>query len=148
MDTYYAKEKLISNGHKFTKQREIIYQALLESRGDHLNPEEIHQMIVNENEDIGIATVYRTLQLFEELGIVNKHNFDHNCFRYELVDLDEVHSHHHLICSQCQNVQEMRVDLLDDLEERIEREQDFTISNHDLMFYGICSDCKNNKEKK
>ncbi|HCX64287.1 MAG TPA: transcriptional repressor, partial [Eubacteriaceae bacterium] len=56
---------------------------------------------------IGIATVYRTVQLFEDVGILTKHFFDDGCHRYEISDGKEDHHHHHFICSRCGEIHEI-----------------------------------------
>ncbi|MDN5353153.1 MAG: Fur family transcriptional regulator, ferric uptake regulator, partial [Clostridiales bacterium] len=89
------------------------------------------------------ATVYRTLQLLEELEVVTSLNLEDGCVRYELYIDDGAHNHHHLICNKCGRVIEVEGDLLDQLEQKIEREYDFKIVDHKLKFYGICSKCKN-----
>lgn len=121
MDLNNLKQILTENGYKVTKQREVIFQALLENDESHLSPEELHEIVNKIDKDIGIATVYRTLLLFEELDIVYKLDFDDNRYRYELVSDGEKHQHHHLICTNCSKVEEVKYDLLDNIEEDIEK---------------------------
>jgi Fur family transcriptional regulator, ferric uptake regulator len=89
-----------------------------------------------------LATVYRTLQLLEEMDIISRINLDDGCSRYEIKTDEEDHQHHHLICQQCSKIIEVKIDLLDHLEEEIEKEYDFDIKDHKLKFFGLCSDCK------
>lgn len=135
-------ELLIQNGYKVTKQRELIFRTLNENKGDHLSPEELHLIVSRTDKDIGIATVYRTLLLFEELQIAYKLNFDGNCYRYEVADEDRLHQHHHLICSKCGKVQEVKEYLLMEIEERIQQNYNFLVKDHELKFYGLCSECQ------
>ena len=93
--------------------------------------------------DLGIATVYRTLQLFEKLNIVYKLNFDDGCSRYELSVGSENHHHHHLICLNCGKVTEVKLDLLEALEEEIESEGQFTIVDHNVNSMDIVVSVKN-----
>ncbi len=89
-----------------------------------------------------MATVYRTLQLLEQLNIVYKVNFDDGCSRYELnLDSDD-HQHHHLICVKCGKVQEVKLDLLENLEMEIEKEEDFKVVDHNVKFFGYCKKCE------
>lgn len=141
MDLKTLNDLLSKNGYKVTNQREIIFKALSDNQGSHLSPEEIHEIVNKEDNEIGIATVYRTLLLFEELGLVYKDDFDDNRARYELAGDDE-HHHHHLICNNCGKIIEVEHDLLDDIEEYIRDEYQFDIQDHDLKFYGLCADCK------
>lgn len=137
-----VKEILKEEGYKLTTQRKAILDAILENHEKHLNPEEIYNIVKIKYPDIGIATVYRTLQLFEKLNIVCRVNFDDGYNRYELNYNTEEHQHHHLICLNCGNVIEVKMDLLEILENEIEREYGFSIVDHNVKFFGYCSDCQ------
>jgi Fur family transcriptional regulator, ferric uptake regulator len=143
MDISNIKEKLQDSGYKLTTQRKAILNVILENQDEHLSCDEIYSIVGNDYPDLGIATVYRTLQLFEKLGVVYKLNFDDGCSRYELISDSKGHQHHHLICLGCGKVIEVKLDLLDALETEIEEEEHFTIVDHNVKFYGYCSDCKN-----
>lgn len=142
MELERLREILTKNSYKVTKQREIIYEALLNNDETHLSPEEIHEIASKKDKDLGIATVYRTLLLFEELNLVYKLNFEDNRYRYEIVAEDEKHQHHHLICTRCNKVQEVKFDLLENMEATIEEIYDFKIQDHMLKFFGLCSECQ------
>ena len=146
MDLEKFKSILQNNGYKITKQREVIFETLLENSSEHLSPEELHLIVNKKDKDIGIATVYRTLQLFEELNLVYKLNFDDNRYRYELTR-DEEHQHHHLICTQCNKVEEVSYDLTSDIEESIRKNYGFKVTNYVLKFFGICSQCQEKNSK-
>ncbi|HHW56731.1 MAG TPA: transcriptional repressor [Clostridia bacterium] len=135
------KEKLKDKGYKLTTQRRVILDVIMENREKHLSSEEIYDLVRQKYPEIGLATVYRTLLLFEELGIVYKLNFDDGRNRYELYH-NEVHQHHHLICLKCGAVIEMEGDLLEDLEKAIEETKDFEILDHNVKFFGYCSKCR------
>ena len=139
------KEKLKEKGCKLTMQRRSVLDVLLEHSNDHLSTEEIYDKVKENFPEIGLATVYRTVQLFEEMGIVDRLNFDDGCSRFELASEDTVHHHHHLICEQCNKVSEVENDLLDDIEKEIESKYNFKIHDHNVMFYGICKDCAEKK---
>lgn len=136
------KTNLKEKGYKLTPQRRAIVDIIIQNAGCHLTTEELYDLVKNECPEIGLATVYRTVQLLEELGVVSKLDLNDGCYRYELVREDENHQHHHLICSQCGKVIEVQGDLLEVLEHEIESKYDFKIRNHSVKFYGICSDCK------
>lgn len=141
-------ELLIQNGYKLTKQREFIFEVLNENKGTHLSPEEIHLIVNKMDKDIGIATVYRTLLLFEELNIAYKLDFDDNRYRYEIADEDKEHQHHHLICNNCGKVLEVRESLLEEIEKGLLNKYGFVVQDHELKFYGLCSECQNPEEDK
>lgn len=135
-----AREILTNTGYKVTNQRLRILEILLEHTDKHMSAEEIHEIVKENNKDIGLATVYRALELFEELDIIHKLNFGDGRSRYELKEED--HHHHHLICTSCNEVYEVAEDLLEQLEEKIEKSYRFKITGHHLKFFGICDVCK------
>lgn len=140
----YFKELLGEKGYKITTQRLVVYELLKEKEDEHLSPEEIYELIKDKYPEMGMATIYRTLQLFEEIGLAIKLNFDDGCSRYEILSPDnqEVHQHHHLICKNCGKIIEVKEDLMNSLEEIIEKQYNFEIKNHMVKFTGICSDCR------
>ena len=117
MNTVDFKEKLKEKGCKLTLQRRSVLDVLIEHDGEHLSTEEIYDKVKEKFPEIGLATVYRTVQLFEQMGIVDKLNFDDGCSRFELASEDTIHHHHHLICEQCNKVFEVADDLLEEIEE-------------------------------
>lgn len=141
----YIKDVLKKNGHKYTNQRAEIYNVFLNNPGKHLSTEDVYDEILKTNPETGIATVYRTLLLFEQLEILYKISFDDGVVRYEIKSQDSTHRHHHLICLKCSKVIEVKLDLLDDLENKIEKNENFKIIDHNLKFYGYCDDCRDNK---
>lgn len=138
-------DNIKKSGYKLTPQRREILKTLVESKGKHLSCDEIYEMVRTDCPDIGIATVYRTLQILENTQNVNRLNLDDGCIRYELDFDEENHSHHHLICKSCGSVYEVRIDLLENLENNIEKNYDFKIIDHDLKFFGICKKCREEK---
>ena len=136
------KSKLKEKGYKLTTQRRVILDVILENLGRHLSPEEIYDDVRDKYPEIGLATVYRTLQLFEQLNIVYKLNFNDGCSRYELISTSHDHQHHHLICLNCGKVIEVELDLLENLEHEIEKEGVFKIVDHSVKFFGYCNDCR------
>lgn len=136
------KDQLKSRGYKLTPQRRAILDVVVENTGKHLSSEEIYDMVRKGCPDIGLATVYRTLQLLSEHDVLSKISLDDGCVRYELNTHQDAHHHHHLICTNCSKVFEVVVDLLEDLEERIESQYHFKISDHSVKFYGVCEECQ------
>ncbi len=136
------KERLKEKGSKLTPQRRETLKVIVENQGEHLNTEEIYELVRKDCPEIGLATVYRTLQLLEEMDIVSRINLDDGCSRYEIKTDDEDHQHHHLICQKCNKIIEVKIDLLEELEREIEKEYDFDIKDHKVKFFGTCSECK------
>ncbi|TAH63673.1 MAG: transcriptional repressor [Gottschalkiaceae bacterium] len=144
MDNFFddLKNKLKENGYKLTTQRRVILDVILENQGKHLSPEEIYDSVRDKYPEIGLATIYRTLQLFEQLNIIYKLNFNDGCGRYELSSTSNDHRHHHLVCLNCNKVIEVELDLLDNLESEIEKQKNFKIMDHNVKFFGYCKDCR------
>ena len=135
------KENLKEKGYKLTPQRRAILDIIIEKEGQHLTAEEIYDEVKKRCPDIGLATVYRTVLLLEEIGVIFKLDLNDGCSRYELVHSEEEHRHHHLVCNECKAVFEVQDDLLDELEESIENKYGFKILDHSVKFFGICSEC-------
>ncbi|TCS91294.1 Fur family ferric uptake transcriptional regulator [Keratinibaculum paraultunense] len=136
------KEIFKEEGYKLTTQRRAILDAIVENHEKHLSPEEIYDIVKKKYPEIGIATVYRTLQLLEKLNIIYRLNFDDGYNRYELNCNSENHHHHHLICLKCGKVIEVKLDLLENLENEIENENGFKIVDHNVKFFGYCNRCQ------
>ena len=135
------KEDLKKKGYKLTPQRRSIVDAIIKNEGEHLTAEEIYDEVKLTCPEIGLATVYRTILLLEEIGVIYKLDLNDGCSRYELVHSEEEHRHHHLVCNECKAVFEVQDDLLDELEERIENTYGFKILDHSVKFFGICANC-------
>lgn len=144
MESYIdvVKLKLKEEGYKLTPQRRSIVDIMIKNEGKHLNSEEIYDLVKVSCPEIGLATVYRTLQLLDDIGAVSKLNLDDGCCRYEINLNDETHNHHHLICKKCNKIIEVEEDLLETLEEQIEKNYGFKIFDHDVKFFGMCNSCK------
>lgn len=135
------KQQLQSQGYKLTPQREATVRVLLENEEDHLSAEDVYMLVKDKAPEIGLATVYRTLELLSELHVVEKMNFGDGVARYDLRNDSSHHHHHHLICVQCGSVDEIMEDWLGQLEERLDVEFNFQVLDHRLDFQGICHRC-------
>lgn len=142
IDYNILKEDLKKKGYKLTPQRRAIVDTIVDNEGKHLTAEEIYDEVKKRCQEIGLATVYRTISLLEEIGVVSRLHLNDGCSRYELVHSDEHHMHHHLICNKCNAVIEVQDDLLEEIEKRISKEYKFTILDHSLKFFGSCKKCQ------
>ncbi len=136
------KGLLKKKGYRLTPQRRATLEVIIDNKGRHMSAEEVYFHVKKLCPEIGLATVYRTILLLEEIGIIYKHNFDDGKNRYELGHMDEDHHHHHLICLKCRQVIEVEEDLLGLLEQKIESKHNFKILNHSVKFFGYCTKCK------
>jgi len=142
VDMNALKEDLKKKGYKLTPQRRSIVDTIIENEGQHLTAEEIYDKVKKGCPEIGLATVYRTILLLEELGVISRLDLNDGCSRYEILHSNETHRHHHLICNACHKVSEVQDDLLEDLEISIEKQYRFKILDHSVKFYGICDECQ------
>lgn len=136
------KQQLKQKGYKLTTQRRIILDSIIDNQDKHLSIEEIYNIVKEKMPEIGLATVYRTIMLLNDLKVLNKIDLDDGCSRFELSSDEKAHNHHHLICIKCGKVEEAEDDLLEALENQIEEKNGFKVINHIVKFYGICKDCK------
>ncbi|ACL69347.1 Fur family transcriptional regulator [Halothermothrix orenii] len=132
-----------SNNYKITSQRKDILKVLIKNKERHFSAEELYEEVKKINPDVGLATIYRNLEIFSELGITHQLDFDGNFKKYEL-SLER--HHHHLICKNCGKIIEFNDDVLEDFEKDLEKHYNFKIVDHQIKFYGICQDCKNEDE--
>ena len=145
-DITAIRQKLQEKQYKLTPQRQVIIQAFAENDDRHLSAEEVYGIVKKDAAEIGLATVYRTLELLCELDILQKLDFGDGRSRYEVSETNMPHHHHHLICLSCHAVKEFEDDLLDTLEAAIAKKSKFTIVDHQLKFYGYCFACKQKSE--
>lgn len=111
-------------------------------QGQHLTADEVYLFAKEKMPNIGIATVYRTLERLATIGVLYKSVFEPGRYRYELYD-DTSHYHHHVICLGCGMIFEVEEDLLFNLEQSLQN-KGFKIVDHDLKFFGYCPACKEN----
>ena len=138
------RKRLKEKGLKVTHQRLLILSVLEQNSGRHMTAEDIYELVAEDYPEIGLATVYRTLQLLWDMQLVDRISLDDGCVRYEIGHLleDETkHNHHHLICRSRGRVIPFDADLLDDLEHHIEETAGFRVMDHELKFYGLCREC-------
>lgn len=141
MQLSHVYRKLEEGGKRLTPQREYIIRIFGDHPGEHLSAEEVHELIHKEFQHIGVATVYRTLEILTELEILRRISFGDGRSRYEF-NQEEVHRHHHMVCLRCGKVEEFSEDLLDSLECRVLEQRGFKVMDHELKFYGICQQCQ------
>ena len=138
------KQLLRSNNLKQTKQRELILETIYNNNG-HFTPEDIYNLIKESSPDIklGIATIYRTLTLLEEAGIVSSISFGAQGKKYEF-GLKEHHDH--LVCTQCGKIEEFMDDFIEKRQELIAKQHNLKMTGHIMKIVGICETCQK-KEK-
>lgn len=135
------KSIIKQKGMKYTEQRAVILQLLVDV-DDHLSAEEVHEIIKKEHPEhnIGIATIYRTLNFLEEVELISSISFGKDGKKYE--ENNKVH-HDHLICTECGTIEEFVDENIEQRQEQIAKDHGFSITDHTLQIYGICSKCQN-----
>ena len=136
------KKQLSSQSYKLTPQREATVRVLLEHEEDHLSAEDVYLLVKEKAPEIGLATVYRTLELLSELKVVDKINFGDGVSRYDLRKEGAEHFHHHLVCVECGSVKEIEEDLLGDVEAIVQTRWSFEVKDHRLTLHGVCEQCQ------
>ena len=133
------KEVIKEKGLKYTKQRELIFETILNCE-KHLSAEDTYNVITEKypDEKIGIATVYRALAFLEEAHLISSISVDKNIRKFE-TNFKEHHDH--LICTKCNKIVEFVNEKIEKEQEKIAKENKFTLLNHTMYLYGICENC-------
>ena len=142
-----ASHDLRERGLKNTLPRLKILKIFEATENRHLSADDIYKKLGNIGEDIGIATVYRVLTQFESAGIIIKHNFEEG---YAVYELNHGEHHDHLICVDCNHVEEFVDDVIESRQDAIANKHQFKITHHQMYLYGICQreSCPHRKKSK
>jgi len=137
------KVVLKNKGMKYTEQRAVILQILL-NIDDHLNAEEVHRIVKEKypEQNIGIATVYRTLNFLEDVNLISSISFGKDGKKYE-GNVSREH-HDHIICTSCGKIVEFFDEDIEKRQEDIASQNGFKITDHTMQIFGICENCQQN----
>jgi Fe2+/Zn2+ uptake regulation proteins len=127
-------------GLKNTKPRQAISE-MLEDANAPVSAEDINRILVEKGIKINLSTIYRSLELLESYGIVNKTVISEGKALFELTS--DVHTHQ-IICTKCSKMIPVDLCPLSDLQQQIEKSTDFKITGHRIEIFGICSECRKN----
>ena len=132
--------ELKASGLKATLPRLKILDIFQHSAVRHLTAEDVYKILLTENMDVGLATVYRVLTQFEHAGLLNRNYFETGKAIFEL---NEGSHHDHLVCLECGRVEEFYDEDIEKRQHKIAAERGFQISEHALALYGNCvkTDC-------
>lgn len=122
-------------GLKATLPRLKVLDLFQHSPQRHLSAEDVYKMLLGENADVGLATVYRVLTQFEQAGLLVRHHFESGKAVFEL---NEGTHHDHLVCLQCGRVEEFFDAEIERRQSRIAKERGFNIHDHSLYLYADC----------
>ena len=131
-------------GLKVTLPRMKILEILETSETRHMSAEDVYKVLLEAEEEIGLATVYRVLTQFEAAGLVTRHHFEGG---HSVFEMNEGHHHDHIVCNQCGKVVEFVEETIERCQEKVARKAGFSIRDHSLIIYGDCSrkNCPNLK---
>ncbi len=131
-------------GLKVTTPRVKILDILAVEAGHHLSAEDIYRRLLDSNEDIGLATVYRVLTQFEAAGLITRHHFEGGTAVFEL---NRGEHHDHVVCVDCGRVEEFTDPSIETLQNQAAERLGFDLTDHALILYGHCrqTDCPHRK---
>ena len=130
-----------AKGMRMTEQRRVIARVLA-SADDHPDVEELYRRCATIDDRISISTVYRTVKLFEDAGIIERHEFRDGRARYE--QMPDTH-HDHLICISCGKITEFEEPRIEELQDEVAARYGYEITTHKHELYGTCPDCQRTK---
>jgi Fur family ferric uptake transcriptional regulator len=131
-------DRLTEEGHRLTTPRQVIIK-LVAPRNDHFSAQEVWDQVRSEHRGIGRATVFRTLDLLAELGVLNRIHTGDGCHRYTVC---ETRHHHHLMCIECGTVISLEAGGIEQQIRRMAGEAGFELLTHHLELVGRCGDCR------
>lgn len=143
MVTQENNTALKNAGLKITLPRLKILELLRDPQYQHITAEDLYKKLLDLGEEIGLATVYRVLNQFDDAGIVTRHNFEGGKAVFELASQNH---HDHLICLDCGDVFEFSDDVINQRQKEIAQQHGIELTYHSLYLYGHCStrNCKEN----
>jgi len=136
-------KELKKAGLKVTLPRLKILEILQQPNNQHISAEDVYKLLIEMGEEIGLATVYRVLNQFDDAGLLNRHHFEGGKSVFEISHKDH---HDHLVCLTCGKVIEFEDDMIEKRQEEIAATNQMKLTNHSLYLYGECTkvDCEDN----
>ncbi len=132
-------QDLRNAGLKVTLPRVKVLELLESSKQRHLSAEDLYKALLEQGEEIGLATVYRVLTQFEAAGLVTRQRFEGG---HAVFELNEGEHHDHMVCVKCGRVQEFLDDVIESQQHRIAETFGWEMTDHALNIYGICPKCQ------
>lgn len=131
-------------GLKVTLPRLKVLEILETSSQRHMSAEDVYKALLDQGEEIGLATVYRVLTQFEAAGLVSRHYFEggQSGGVHSVFEMDSGEHHDHLLCVRCGKIEEFVNEIIEKQQEELARKAGFNMTDHCLYIYGICADCQ------
>lgn len=133
-----AEKEPALTGRRVTKQRRLLLEIIRQAEG-HLDADELFRWAKEREPRISFSTVYRNLQLFKQLGLVEERHFLEEHHHYEPKDFEE---HHHLVCLGCGQVLEFQTPLIKRMKNKVAKKKGFEISRAEVFLEGYCPRCQ------
>ncbi len=133
------RKALNASGMRATSQRVLILEVI---RRGHLDADEIYRQVRRKRPHLSLSTVYRTLRMFKELGLVEELHFDEAHHHYEMKSSS---GHQHLVCLSCGKIMEFEYPLSPKMKRNIAREKGFEVTGVEIRMTGYCSKCRQNR---
>lgn len=135
-----AKTRLHSENYRLTPQRTVIFEHMARHPGHHFTAEEIYDAVQAEHGQMGLSTVYRSLMVLEQVGLIRRLDVGDGVSRYEFEGLDPS-PHCHLVCLQCGELNEAACPAVENISTILQVENQFEILDQSLVFFGFCRRC-------
>jgi Fur family ferric uptake transcriptional regulator len=135
-------EYMLKRGLRSTEQRRLIIDIFFDAR-EHITIDSLLKQVRAVDARVGYATVYRTMKLLSESGVVQEHKFGDGFTRYELADEDAHHDH--LVCLECNKIIEFEEPQIEVLQDRVAKRYGFLVRAHKHEMYGVCAECQKPK---
>ena len=132
-------QHLRSVGLKVTLPRVKVLELLEKSPQRHLSAEDLYKALLDQGEELGLATVYRVLTQFESAGLVTRQRFEGG---HAVFELNEGEHHDHMVCVKCGRVQEFVDEVIEAQQHKIAEKSGWEMTDHELNIYGICPKCQ------
>lgn len=126
-------------GLKATLPRLKILKFLESTSIRHLSAEDVYKAMLDSDDEVGLATIYRVLTQFESAGLVTRHHFEGG---HSVFELNEGKHHDHIVCVKCGHVEEFYDETIENRQHLIADKHGFSMTDHALTIYGVCADCE------
>lgn len=130
-------KELKKAGLKVTLPRIKILEILQNPKNQHISAEDVYKLLIEMEEEIGLATVYRVLNQFDDAGLLNRHHFEGGKSVFEISHKEH---HDHLVCLKCGKVVEFEDDIIEQRQEAVAKAHNMKLINHSLYLYGECNE--------
>jgi Fur family peroxide stress response transcriptional regulator len=132
------EERLAAKGFRWTPQRAAVLEVLRAEPEQHPDAHAIYRAVRRLLPQVSLGTIYRTLSVLKEAGLIRELEYGSSLSRYELADTP----HYNIICVDCGRISNIHLPPFDDLAERVAAETPYEVLAHRLEFYGRCPDCQ------